>query len=187
MGDGDFLLSNHPDDFCETILNAIAVCKSISHNPQEILNELNKDGPVHSLVYASGLHRSTDDNKPLPWIVAATAEQCEQKKVGEGAKIYRTWFVSFSVANSFEIAFDNIQSEGEFLDVGYRGHEDSQSGFDPSFVIPWLGEDSSHRVVFCGYSLCGGIIAQIEFNRVLRHTSIQGHRLLENGRYLIIS
>lgn len=158
-------------------MNAIASCKSISsgRDPQDLMNSLNLPDQVHSLVYASRLHQSIFDSQPLSWTVCATAsDDCG----------FRTWFISFDVELNFKSSLGNIETVkcAEFHDIGYSSREDVESGFDPSFVLPWLGKPTGHRVVFCGYSMGGGAVAQLEFCRVRRNQSIDGEALVSSGR-----
>lgn len=125
-------------------------------------------------MYSTITHRSTHPDNYLPWIVSSAPAD----ELGS-----RTWYISFRSNKSFQSAFSERGNSlfGSCHTAGYTGREDIESGFDPTFLLPWLGNATHDKVILCGYSL-GGAIAQLEFNRILNYPSFDGDQLLRSGR-----
>lgn len=136
-------------------------------------------------MFSEAAHVCRQHENLLPWTVSATSANSDGS---------RTWFIAFNPLDTFSSAYEDltlhpIKSKnvptGSVHMLGKQSWEKLETGFDPTFAIPWLEESCNHRVVFCGYAL-GGAFAMLEFLRLLRIDSIDWEYLIKVGRLVSI-
>lgn len=163
-------------------MNSIAAADAArecnAENSQEYVNSID----CHSLVYSSSARQFRNSGEKLPWTVCAT---------GPSDDASRTYFIAFSDTATYsesvfhELCLESLSISGSFVGKSLIGLNQSESTFDPTFIVPFLSENAKDKVVFCGFAT-GGIAAMTEFVCFLGNENVNISRLLSNGRYDII-